>query len=156
MDFWKLFAGIVVFFFISFLKKSSITNYHENSKNKNGSSFLDFFSRSQNENLLWKERDLCVYILNVACTKVEGMRSAPEYKQVKYSKSNFKYLCDIAALMLKYFINDMPNIINDTDIEMAHAAVDCLNECLRTATVLYQRKFTDFLKILRKCFKHNL
>lgn len=88
--------------------------------------------------------------MNVARVKVEGMRSAPEYKQIKYSKSNFKYLCDIAALMVKYYVKDMPNIINDTDIEMAHAAIDCLFECLKTATVLYQRKFIDFLKILRK------
>lgn len=108
------------------------------------------FSRGQSENLLWKERDFCVYILNVARAKVEGMRSAPEYKQIKYSKSNFKYLCDIAALMVKHFIKDMQNIINKPDIEMAHAAVDCLLECLKTAAVLYQRKFIDFLKILRK------
>lgn len=92
-----------------------------------------------------------MYILNVAVAKVEGMRSAPEYKQIKYSKSNFKYLCDIAALMVKYFVKDMHKIINDTDIEMAHAAVDCLHECLKTATVLYQRKFLDFLKVLREC-----
>lgn len=95
-----------------------------------------------------------MYVLNVATRKVEGMRSAPEYKQIKYSKSNFKYLCDIAALMVKHFVKYMPNIINDTDIEMAHAAVDCLLECLKTATVLYQRKFIDFLKILRKFFLH--
>lgn len=91
-----------------------------------------------------------MYILNVARAKVEGMRSAPEYKQIKYSKSNFKYLCDIAALMVKYFVKDIENMINDTDIALAHAAVDCLHECLKTATVLYQRKFLDFLKILRK------
>lgn len=92
-----------------------------------------------------------MYILNVARTKVEGMRSAPEYKQIKYSKSNFKYLCDIAALMVKHFIKDMQDLINETDIKMAHAATDCLLECLKTATALYQRKFIDFLKILRKC-----
>lgn len=108
------------------------------------------FSRSRSENLLWKERDFCLYVLNVARAKVEGMRSAPEYKQIKYSKSNFKYLSDIAALMVKYFIKDMSNIINDTDIELAHAAVDCLLECLKTATVLYHRKFADFLKVLRE------
>lgn len=82
--------------------------------------------------------------------KVEGMRSAPEYKQIKYSKSNFKYLCDISALLLKCFIKDLSSMLDETDIKMANAAVDCFVECLTTATVLYQRKFMDFLKILRK------
>lgn len=100
--------------------------------------------------MLWEERDFCVYVLNVARSKVEGMRSAPEYKQIKYSKSNFKYLCDISALILNYFVKDLSSMLNETDIEMAHASIDAFHECLTTATVLYQRKFMDFLKVLRK------
>lgn len=78
------------------------------------------------------------------------MRSAPDYKQIKYSRSNFKYLCDISALMLKYFIKNLANMLDDTGVEMAHASVDCFRECLTTAIALYERKFIDFLKILRK------
>lgn len=80
--------------------------------------------------------------------KVEAMRSAPEYKQIKYSKSNFKYLCEISALLLKHYINVLPNMIDEQSIEMAHASVDCFRECLTTAVVLYERKFADFLKVL--------
>lgn len=114
------------------------------------------FSRNQSTNLLWKEHDFCVYVLNVARTKVEGMRSAPEYKQIKYSKSNFKYLCDIAALLLKYFVKDLASMLNDLDIKMALASVEVFHECLTTATILYQRKFMEFLKILRKYDKVSI
>lgn len=78
------------------------------------------------------------------------MRSAPEYKQIKYSKSNFKYLCDISALLLKCYIKDLPNMVNAGSIEMAHISVDCFRECLTTAVALYERKFADFLKVLGK------
>lgn len=115
-------------------------------------SLFTLFRRGQSPNLLWNEQDFCIYVLSVARTKVEGMRLAPEYKQIKYSKSNFKYLCDISALMLKHFIKVLSNMLNDSDIKLAHASVDCFLECLTTTAVLYQRKFMDFLKVLRKFF----
>lgn len=81
------------------------------------------------------------------------MRSAPDYKQIKYSKSNFKYLCDISAFILKYFVKDLSDLLDETNIEVAHASVNVFRECLITATDLYQRKFADFLKVLRKCIR---
>lgn len=111
---------------------------------------VDIFRQNQSTNLLWKEHDFCIYVLNVAHAKVEEMRSAPDYKQIKYSKSNFKYLCDISALVLKYFVKDLSNMLEQSDIKMAHASMDVFHECLTTATVLYQRKFMDFLKVMRK------
>lgn len=106
--------------------------------------------RTQSPNLLWAETDFCIYVLNVTRAKVEEMRSAPDYKQIKYSRSNFKYLCDISALILKYFIKDLANMLDGSGIEMGHASVDCFRECLTTAIALYERKFIDFLKVLRK------
>lgn len=107
-------------------------------------------SRKEEPNLLWNENDFCIHVLNVTATKVEGMRLAPDYKQIKYSKSNFKHLCDLSGLMLKNFVKNLPNMMNDSGIQMAHASVDCFYECLATAKALYQRKFDVVLKVLRK------
>lgn len=52
--------------------------------------------------------------------------------------------------MLKYFIKNLATMLDDSSIEVAHAAVDCFHECLTTAITLYERKFNDFLKVLRK------
>ncbi|XP_031616603.1 Fanconi anemia group I protein [Contarinia nasturtii] len=104
--------------------------------------------RSQSPNLLWNETDFCIYVLNVTRAKVEEMRSAPDYKQIKYSKSNYKYLREISALILKFFVKDLANMLDDFGIEMAHAAVNCFRECISTATALYERKFIEFLKSL--------
>lgn len=83
------------------------------------------------------------------------MCSAPDYKQIKYSKSSFKYLSEISSFILKYFIRDLPNNLNNTDIKVSLASVECFHECLTTATTLYQRKFeNDFLKVLRKSNQH--
>lgn len=100
--------------------------------------------------MLWNERDFCAYVLNIARAKVEGMRCAPDYKQIKYSRSNFKYLGDMSAFMLKYFIKTLATMLDDSGINVAHAAVDCFHECLTTAIALYERKFNEFLKVLRK------
>lgn len=144
MDFWKQYAGkwrvFIIFFLSSFVHLTT---------NSFVISLLNF-RQTQSPNLLRQENDFCIYVLNVIQKKVEAMRSAPEYKQIKYSKSNFKYLCDISALLLKHYIKVLPNMINDQSVEMAHASIDCFRECLTTAVVLYERKFTDFLKVLSK------
>lgn len=111
---------------------------------------FNIFSQTQGPNLLWNEINFCIYVLNVSSSKVEGMRLAPDYKQIKYSKSNFKYLCDISALMLKYFVKKLPTMLDDSSISLAQASIDCFYECLGTAKALYQRKFSTFLKVLRK------
>lgn len=100
---------------------------------------------------LRKKTDFCIYILNVTRDKVQSMCSAPEYKQIKYSKSNFKYLAEITAFVLKYFVQDLPEAMGDEEIATSAAAADCFYVCLKTATTLYQRKFEkELLKYLRK------
>lgn len=91
--------------------------------------------------------------MNVTCAKVEGMRTAPEYMQVKYSKSNYKCLSEVTALVLKHFLKDLSDLLTESNIQIARAAVDCLKECLTTAAALYQRKFLDFLKVSREYSK---
>lgn len=112
--------------------------------------FFFFFCRASADDLLQDKIDFCVYILNVTCTKVEWMRTAPEYMQVKYSKSSFKHLSEIMALVMKYFVKHLSELLTESNIGIARAAVECLKECLTTATTLYQRKFLDFLKMSRK------
>lgn len=129
---------------------SRFSIFHCVSKFKQSLCFLQISSRKEEPNLLWNENDFCIYVLNVTATKVEGMRLAPDYKQIKYSKSNFKYLCDLSGLMLKNFVKNLPNMLDDSGIQMAHASVDCFYECLATAKALYQRKFDAVLKVLRK------
>lgn len=107
-----------------------------------------YFVYSFSTDLVSQNHEFCMYIVKVVCNKIEQMRTAPEYKQTKYSKSNFKYLCDLSALILKYFIKNLPSILNDNLIEMAHSSVNCFRECLITTVDLYQRKFTDYLKVL--------
>lgn len=87
---------------------------------------------------------------------MEGMRTAPEYMQVKYSKSNFKHLSDITAMVINYFVKNLSELLTDSNIQIARASVECLKECLTTATTLYQRKFLDFLKVSRKFSKHSI
>lgn len=98
---------------------------------------------------LRKETKLCIYILNVARDKVQCMCSAPDYKQIKYSKSNFKYLAEITAFVMKYFVKDLIDAMGDAEVGTSVAATECLYECLKTATILYQRKFDkEFLKYM--------
>lgn len=81
------------------------------------------------------------------------MCSAPEYKQIKYSKSNFKFLAEITVFVLKYFVQDLPEAMGAEEIATSAAATECFYVCLKTATTLYQRKFEkEFLKYLRMFF----
>lgn len=91
----------------------------------------------------------------MTCAKAEWMRSAPEYMQIKYSKSSFKYLSEITALILKNFVKELPNLLTESNIQMARAAVECFKECLTTAATLYQRKIIEFLKVSRK-YRSNI
>lgn len=126
-------------------------SYGDNNLKFQSEIFLsNFESRASVESFLHDKIDFCIYILNVTSAKAEWMRSAPEYMQIKYSKSNFKFLSEIAALILKNFVKDLPNLLTESNIEMAHAAVECFKECLTTAATLYQRKLIEFLKVSRK------
>lgn len=115
-------------------------------------SFLETICRRTTESFeLRKQPTFCIYILNVTRDKVQSMCSAPEYKQIKYSKSSFKHLAEMTAFVLKYFVQDLPEAMDDDEISVSTAAIDCFLVCLKTATALYQRKFEkEFLKYLRK------
>lgn len=94
--------------------------------------------------------NLSIYILNVARDKVQAMSSAPDYKQIKYSKSSFKFLSEVTALVLKCFVLDLPEVMGEADIGISVAATECFYECIKSATVLYQRKLDpEFLKYLQ-------
>lgn len=112
--------------------------------------FYLFPSEPYETNLLREQKDLCTYVLKATSAHVESMRLQPEYKQIKYSKSSFKYLTDISALLLKHFMYSLMEIIDTGDIDIAIASVESFQECLATAIKLYCRKLPDFLKVLRK------
>lgn len=133
------------------LFRSNVNVYsHTNNNLKFNFKCFPLESRASAESYLHDKVDFCVYILNVTSAKAAWMRSAPEYMQIKYSKSNFKCLSEITALILKNFIKDLPDLLTESNIKTAHAAAECFKECLSTATSLYQRKIIEFLKVSRK------
>lgn len=99
--------------------------------------------------VLLSESQLTQYILATTCQKVEAMRTAPDYKQIKYSRSNFKYLSEISKLIFRNFVQHLKNVIDKFDTKTAQLSVECLRQCLTTAVKLYKRKFNDFLLVLR-------
>lgn len=106
--------------------------------------------RTTGANQLRTTPNFCIYTLNVARDVVQTMCSAPDYKQIKYSKSNFKYLAEVAAFVLKYFVQDLPEAMGEAEIDVSVAATECFYECIKSATMLYQRKFDkEFLKYLQ-------
>lgn len=90
------------------------------------------------------------YILGMACAKIEAMCTAPEYKQIKYSKTNFKYLCESSKIIFVHFVKNLIGIFDEFDAEMAYLAVECFRQCLTTAVKLYERKIDQFLIYMRK------
>lgn len=107
-------------------------------------------SDKTHENLIQTSLPFNHYILSMACEKIGSMRTAPEYKQIKYSKSNFKYLKESAKIIFSIFVKNLIEIFDEFDAKTAYLAVECLRQCLTTAVNLYERKIDQFLIVFRK------
>lgn len=107
-------------------------------------------SDKAHENLIKTSLPFNHYILTMACEKIGAMRTAPEYKQIKYSKSNFKYLKETSKIIFSIFFKNLLEIFDEFDAKTAHLAVECLRQCLTTAVNLYKRKIDQFLIVFRK------
>lgn len=112
---------------------------------------LRFDSDKTHENLVKTNLQLNHYILTMACVKIEAMCTAPEYKQIKYSKSNFRCLQESSKIIFSLFVKDLVEVFDEFDAKTAYLAVECFRQCLTTAVQLYERKMDQFLVVLRKC-----
>lgn len=84
-------------------------------------------------------------MLHVASLKVEAMRSAPEYLQIKFSKSNFQNLCEISSIVYTKFVSNLEAALDNFDELTSFHATDCFLQCLTSVVSLYDRKFKEFL-----------
>lgn len=73
------------------------------------------------------------------------MRSAPDYLQIKYSKSNFRNLSEISSIIFTKFIVNLEDVFKNYDDITALNAVECFFQCITSAVTLYERKFKEFL-----------
>lgn len=78
------------------------------------------------------------------------MCTAPEYKQIKYSKSNFKYLKETTKIIFSVFVKNFIETFDEFDAKTAYLAVECFRQCLTTAVKLYERKMDQFLIVFRE------
>lgn len=112
--------------------------------------FLFRDSDKTHENLVRQNLPFNHYILSTACEKIEAMCTAPEYKQIKYSKSNFKYLKESSKIIFTIFVKNLIEIFDEYDAKMAYLAIECFRQCLTTAVKLYERKMDQFLILFRE------
>lgn len=121
-------------------------------KHKNITESLSFLfcSDKTHENLIKTNLPFNHYILSTACAKIETMCTAPEYKQIKYSKSNFKYLTESSRIIFSIFLKNFIEIFDEFDAKTAYLAIECFRQCLTTAVKLYERKLDQFLIVCRK------
>lgn len=85
------------------------------------------------------------YILEETFKKLESMRSDLDYKQIKFSKSQYETLCKITAILFKKYSQHLLVLLNKYDSTVVYNCVECLRQCLFTARNLYERKFSEFL-----------
>lgn len=106
---------------------------------------ISFCSEEKNASVVHSHQNFVNYVLHVASLKVEAMRSAPEYLQIKFSKSNFQNLCEISSIVYTKLVSNLEAALDNFDELTAFHATDCFLQCLTSAVSLYDRKFKEFL-----------
>lgn len=88
------------------------------------------------------------YVLSIAIEKVVEMDVAPSYKQIKYSKSNYSALCQTTNIVLKFYVSNTVEYLEKGNFHLACLGVECFYHCLIAAQNLYQRKMSEFMKLI--------
>lgn len=107
--------------------------------------FFSAFSEEKHSAIVKSNKHFVHYILQTTAAKVEDMRNAPDYLQLKYSKSSFRNLCEISSIIFSKFIANFGNVFEDYDDVTALNAIECFLQCMISAVTLYDRKFKEFL-----------
>ncbi|XP_053663120.1 Fanconi anemia group I protein [Anopheles marshallii] len=106
------------------------------------------YAKEEDLKLFRGNRDLQQYILKIACQKLEGLRSLPDYWQVNHSKRIFGHLAECTKLVYDRCIKQTTELTENGGLFVAQAAVECFRQGLSSAIELYERKFKDFLQLI--------
>lgn len=89
------------------------------------------------------------FILNATVNRVTAMRLAPDYQQIKYSKSNFRNLIEVSSIIFTNFIKNIENAIEHFEATAVGLSIEAFFQCLTTAVKLYDRKIGQFFESFR-------
>ncbi|XP_049278878.1 Fanconi anemia group I protein [Anopheles funestus] len=106
------------------------------------------YAKEEDLKLFRGNRDLQQYILKIACQRLEGLRSLPDYWQVNHSKRIFGHLAECTKLVYDRCIKKTSELAENGSLLVVQAAVDCFRQALTSAIELYERKFNDFLQLI--------
>uniref|UniRef100_A0A182MHL8 Fanconi anemia group I protein n=1 Tax=Anopheles culicifacies TaxID=139723 RepID=A0A182MHL8_9DIPT len=106
------------------------------------------YAKEEDLKMFRGNRDLQQYLLKVACHRLEGLRSLPDYWQVNHSKRIFGHLAECTKLVYDRCIKKTSELTENGSLLVVQAAVECFRQGLTSAIELYERKFNDFLQLI--------
>ncbi|XP_058815005.1 Fanconi anemia group I protein [Topomyia yanbarensis] len=97
---------------------------------------------------LRSNRDFSLFVLKVTSEKLEALRHAPEYWQIKHSKRIFTHLCECGKIIYDRCVKQTNQLCGNGNVQVALGAGECFRQALLTGLAVYERKFTEFLRLI--------
>ncbi|XP_055593420.1 Fanconi anemia group I protein-like [Uranotaenia lowii] len=92
--------------------------------------------------------DFIRFVLKVAADKLEALRNTPEYWQIKHSKRIFNHLCECAKTVFDRCVRKTNDLCTSGNSQVALVGGEAFRQTLLTTLSIYERKFSDFLRII--------
>lgn len=77
---------------------------------------------------------------------MRNLHTKYDYLEITFSQTYFDGLCKITKIIYEKCIKCLPILYESFNITSAIESLDCFYHCLLSATLIYKRKFNDFLK----------
>ncbi|EAT35297.1 AAEL012529-PA [Aedes aegypti] len=97
---------------------------------------------------LRSHRDFVQYALKVASDKLEALRSSPEYWQIKHSKRVFSHVCECGKIIYDRCVRKTNELCANGSVQIALIAGEAFRQAQLTTLAVYERKFSDFLRLI--------
>nr|XP_019560353.2 LOW QUALITY PROTEIN: Fanconi anemia group I protein [Aedes albopictus] len=94
------------------------------------------------------QRDFVQYALKVASDKLEALRSSPEYWQIKHSKRVFGHVCECGKIIYDRCVRKTNELCASGNVQVALIAGEAFRQTMLTTLAVYERKFSDFLRLI--------
>ncbi|XP_055641903.1 Fanconi anemia group I protein [Toxorhynchites rutilus septentrionalis] len=110
------------------------------------------YATEEELNHLRTEKDFIQFVLKVASQQLELLRSTPEYWQIKHSKRIFGHLSECGKIVYDRCVKKTNELFGEGNMLVAQSAVECFKQSLLSALAVYERKFSDFLRLISCTF----
>ncbi|XP_055541221.1 Fanconi anemia group I protein isoform X2 [Wyeomyia smithii] len=97
---------------------------------------------------LRSNREFTVFVLKVTSEKLEALRHTPEYWQIKHSKRVFNHLCECSKIVYDCVVKKTNELCGNGNILVALGGSESFRQALLTAQGVYERKFSEFLRLI--------